>query len=61
MSAVEILAELPRLTDEERSAIRSRLRELDERQDLQFLHESADAMFLEMDKQEAENAHRKTR
>ena len=61
MSAVEILAELPRLTDEERSVIRRRLRELDERDEAQFLHESADAMFHDMDKQEAENARRKTR
>ena len=38
MSAVEILAELPKLTDDE----------------AQFLHESADAMFRDMDKQEVE-------
>ena len=61
MSAVEILAELPKLTDEERSAVRRRLRELDERDEAQFLHESADAMFRDMDKQESENARRKTR
>jgi hypothetical protein len=61
MSAVEILAELPKLTNEERSVIRRRLRELDERDELQFLHESADSMFKEMDKQEADNARRKTR
>ena len=53
MSAVGILAELPKLTDEERSAVR-RLRELDERDEAQFLHESADAMFRDMDKQEVE-------
>jgi hypothetical protein len=53
MSVVEILAELPKLTDEERSAVR-RLRELDERDEAQFLHESADAMFRDMDKQEVE-------
>lgn len=61
MSAVEILAELPKLTNEERSVIRRRLRELDERDELQFLHESADAMFQDMDKQETENARRKAR
>lgn len=61
MSAVEILAELPKLTDDERSAIRRRLCELDERDEAQFLHESADAMFRDMDKQEAENARRKAR
>jgi hypothetical protein len=53
MSAVEILAELPKLTDDERSAIRRRLRELDEQDEAQFLHESADTMFRDMDKQEA--------
>ena len=52
MSAVEIIAELPKLTDEERSAVRRRLRELDERNELQFLHDSADAMFQDLDKQE---------
>jgi len=52
MSAVEILAELPRLTSEERSIVRHRLRELDERDDLQFLHESADAMFQDASRAE---------
>ena len=61
MSAVEIIAEPPKLADEERSAIRRRLRELDEQDEAQFLHESADAIFRDMDKQEAENARRKTR
>jgi len=61
MSAVEILAELPKLTDDERSIVRRRLRELDERDEAQFLHESADTMFRDMDKQEAENGRRKTR
>lgn len=61
MSAVEILAELPKLTSEERSVVRRRLRELDERDELQFLHESADAMFQDLDKQEAGHARRKTR
>jgi hypothetical protein len=61
MSAVEILAELPKLTREERSVVRRRLRELDERDEQQFLHESADAMFQDLDKQEAEHASRKAR
>lgn len=61
MSAVEILAELPKLTSEERSVLRQRLRELDERDEQQFLHESADAMFQDLDKQEIANARRKAR
>jgi hypothetical protein len=61
MSAVEILAELPKLTVEERSTIRRRLLELDERDEAQFLHETADVMFRDMDQQEAENARRKAR
>ena len=61
MSASEILKELPKLTSEERAAVRRRLRELDERDEVQFLHESADAMFQELDKQEAEDARRKAR
>jgi hypothetical protein len=61
MSAVEILAELPKLTDDERAAVRRRLRELDERNEAQFLHESADAMFRNMDQQETEHARRKAR
>ena len=61
MSATEILNELPKLTSEERSAVRRRLRELDERDELQFLHESADAMFQDLDKQEADDARRKAR
>ena len=61
MSAAEIINELPKLTTEELSAVRRRLRELDERDELQFLHESADAMFQDMDRQEAADARRKTR
>jgi len=61
VSATEILNELPKLTSEERSAVRRRLRELDERDEQQFLHESADAMFQDLDKQEADNARRKAR
>jgi len=61
MSASEIIAELPKLTPEERSAVRRRLRELEEQDGLLFLNEAADSMFQEMDKQEAENARRKAR
>jgi hypothetical protein len=60
MCTIEIHAELPKLTDDERSAIRRRLRELDESDEAQFLHESAGAMFRDMDQQDAENARRKT-
>ena len=61
MSAVEIIKELPKLTAEERAAIRRQLRELDARDESLFLHESADAMFQDMDKQEAKNARHKAR
>ncbi len=61
MSAVEIFAELPRLTDDERSAGRRRLLELEEQKDRQFLHASAATMFLEMDQKETENGSRQTR
>ncbi|MGH7953052.1 MAG: hypothetical protein ACREFE_14210 [Limisphaerales bacterium] len=61
MSAAEIIAELPKLTGEDLAVVRRRLRELDERDELQFLHDSADAMFQDLDKQETENARRKTR
>jgi hypothetical protein len=61
MSAAEIMQELPKLTADERSAIRQRLRELEEQDGSLFLHEAADSMFKDMDKQEAKNARRKTR
>jgi hypothetical protein len=61
MSAAEIIAELPKLSSEDRAAVRHRLRELDDRDELQFLHDSADAMFQDLDKQEAEYARRKAR
>ena len=61
MSAAEIIKELPKLTAEERSAVRRRLRELEEKDETQFLHESADAMFQEMDRQEAKDARHKAR
>lgn len=61
MSAVDIIKELPKLTTEERSAVRRRLRELEEQDEGLFLHESADAMFQDMDKQETKDARRKAR
>jgi hypothetical protein len=61
MSVAEIIQELPKLTTEERSAVRRSLRELEERDELLFLHESADAMFRDMDNQEAKDARRKAR
>ena len=56
MSAVEIIAELPRLNEAELSKVRQKLKELDEHAELSGLHEAADVMFQEMDKQEAERA-----
>ncbi|MGO8766865.1 MAG: hypothetical protein ACLQSR_17240 [Limisphaerales bacterium] len=53
MSAVEIIEELPKLNAEERAAVRRRLRELEERDESLFLHESAETMFQDMDNQEA--------
>jgi hypothetical protein len=61
MSAAEIIAELPKLSSEDLAVVRRRLRELDERDEVQFLHDSADAMFQDLDKQEAEHARRKAR
>lgn len=56
MSAAEILAELPRLTPEERTAIRRRLRELEEADGLLFLQEAADLMFRDADNREESDA-----
>jgi hypothetical protein len=53
MSAAKIIQELPKLTAEERSAIRRRRRELEARDELLFLHGSTDAMFRDMDNSEA--------
>ena len=61
MSAAEIIAELPKLSDEELAAVCRHLRELDARDELQFLHDSADAMFRDLDNQESQNARRKAR
>ena len=56
MSATEIIAELPKLTSEERQAVARRLRELQEADEGQFLHEAAVEMFRDMDQREAEKA-----
>lgn len=61
MSATEIMSALPKLSADERAALRQRLRELDEQDDIQFLNDSALAQFQELDKQEAEDARRKAR
>ena len=61
MSVAEIIRELPKLTADERSAVRQRLRELEEKDEAQFLHEAADSMFKDMDKQETKDGRRKTR
>lgn len=61
MSVAEIIRELPKLTPRERSVVRRRLRELEESDEMQFLHESADQMFQVMDKEEKRDARRKAR
>ena len=61
MSATEIIQELPKLTADERSIVRQRLCELEEQDEVQFLNDSTLSMFQELDKQEAEDARRKTR
>lgn len=61
MSASEIMAELPKLSQEERAAVARRLRELGVEEDMQFLEEAARQAFAEMDKLEKEDARRKAR
>ena len=61
MSIAEIIRELPKLTPKERLAVSRRLRELEDTDANSFLHESADAMFQEMDKEESRDARRKAR
>jgi hypothetical protein len=56
MSAAEIMQELPKLTADERAAIRQRLRELEEQDEVQFLNDSALATFQDLDKREAKAA-----
>lgn len=60
MKMVEIMRELPKLTPEERATVRRRLQELDGPDESLFLQEAAEAMFQDMDQQEAVDAHRKT-
>ena len=61
VSVAEIMKELPKLSARQRSEVRRRLQELEEKDEMQFLNASADAMFREMDKSEAKGAHRKAR
>jgi hypothetical protein len=56
MSAAEIIQELPKLTVDERTAIRQRLRELEEQGEVQFLNDSALATFPDLDEREAKAA-----
>jgi hypothetical protein len=53
MTVAQILTALPNLSAEERKAVARRLRELEEQDGLQFLHEAADQMFQNMDQSEA--------
>ena len=61
MSAAEIIAELPKLTPDEREAVARKLRELSGQDDILFLHEAAVQMFQDMDQKEGEDARRKAR
>ena len=61
MSFAEIIEELPKLSAGQRAALLQRLRDLEEKDELLFLHESADSMLQELDKQEEKDARRKTR
>jgi hypothetical protein len=57
MSAAEILAELPRLDERERQAIRQCLWELEtQRQEMEFAAAAADLAFQHLDQMEAEDA-----
>ena len=60
MSAAEIIAELPKLTEDERVAIARRIRELEQADATQFLHDAAIQTFQELDKLESEHARRTT-
>lgn len=61
MSVAEIIQELPKLTPAERAALQRRLRELETADESLFLHEAADMMFQQMDKQETGDANSKSR
>lgn len=56
MSAMEILAELPRLSPAERDVVARRLRELQEREDAMFLEAAAGELFRAMDQAEERHA-----
>ena len=53
MSAAQIIAELPKLNREQRAKISIKLRELEERDELQFMTEAAEIAFVELDRREA--------
>jgi hypothetical protein len=55
MSAAEIMRELPKLTADERSVVRKRLLELEEKEDVQFLNDSTLVMMQKLDKREADD------
>ena len=59
MSAAEIIAELPKLTPDEREEVAQRLKELIEKDDFDSLEQATVQMFQETDKREAEDARRK--
>ena len=52
MSVTDIIRELPKLTREERSSVLHRLRELEQEDQVLFLHEAADSMVQQIDKGE---------
>ncbi|HKW27766.1 MAG TPA: hypothetical protein VJT54_00380 [Verrucomicrobiae bacterium] len=56
MSAAEIILELSKLTADERTAVRQRLRELEQQDEVQILNDSALATFQDSDKREAKAA-----
>jgi hypothetical protein len=60
MNMADIIEELPKLTAEQRSMIIRRVRELDGPDDWFFLQEAAEAMFGDMDHQEAVDSGHKT-
>ena len=53
MSTAQIIAELPKLNREQRAKISLKLRELEERDELQFMTEATELAFVELDRREA--------
>ena len=49
MSVAEIINELPNLTPQQRPTVSRRLQELEEKDEMMFLHEAADSLFQDMD------------